>query len=285
MEPAGAVPIRAQEMPSALVVIGQPVGQSLSPLIQSAAIAAAGLGVPYTRRDVTAQLLPEVLEEFRIGGVGGNVTMPHKEAVFAVTARPTLLATRVGSVNTFWYESDVLCGHNTDVAGALAVIQTLCPDGLVGKRAALLGAGGSAAAVLVALELAGCSDIRIWARTPERARAVAERVQVAVTLAASADSAVDGASLVVNASPAGMSDDAMPIEPNRLGAGTAVFDLVYRPGATAWVRACRSRGLRAEDGLPMLVEQGAAAFRVWFGIEPSLAAMWGALEGRAIDGG
>lgn len=248
--------------------------------MQAAALAAAGLAVRYDRREVAPGALLETLEEFRRSQVGGNVTMPHKEAVYALTERVSPLAARIGSVNTFWFEDALLCGHNTDVAGSLATIRTLCPQQLLGRSAALIGAGGSAAALLVALELAGCTDIRVWTRTPDRARVLADRVGVPVQLAVTAESAVEGVALVVNASPLGMRDDAMPVDPSLIGAGTAVFDLVYRAGETAWVRACRERGLHAEDGLRMLVEQGAEAFRVWFDVEPSLDAMWSALEQR-----
>ncbi len=248
--------------------------------MQGAALVAAGLTVRYDRRDVAPDDIHVVLQELRLGRVGGNVTMPHKEAVFAECAERSSLASRVGSVNTFWFDDDALCGHNTDVAGSLATIRALCPDELNGKSAALIGAGGSAAAVLVALEMAGCRDIRIWTRTADRARGVAARVGVAAQISESVIAAVDGAALVINASPLGMHDDAMPVDPHALNATAAAFDLVYRAGETAWVRSCRARGLRAEDGLRMLVEQGAESFRVWFDIEPSLSAMWGALEQR-----
>lgn len=249
--------------------------------MQGAALDAAGLPVRYEPREVAPDALLATIDDFRRDRVGGNVTMPHKEAVFAITERVSPLAARVGSVNTFWFDGGALSGHNTDVAGSLATIRSLCPDGLAGKSAALIGAGGSAAAVLVALQVAGCSDIRIWARTAERARDVAERVAVEVRLTDSAELAVAGVALVINASPHGMrDDDTVPVDPTQLSADAAAFDLVYRTGETAWVRACRARGLRAEDGLRMLVEQGAEAFRVWFDIEPSLAAMWGALEQR-----
>ena len=272
--------IRAREHPPSLMIIGQPIAQSLSPAMQGAALAAAGLAVRYGRREVAPAALLDTLEDFRRARTGGNVTMPHKEAVFALANRVSPLAARIGSVNTFWFEDAVLCGHNTDVAGSLATIRKLCPQALAGRSAALIGAGGSAAAVLVALELAGCTDIRVWARTPDRARDLADRVGVPVQLATTAAEAVDGVALVINATPLGMRDDAMPVDPHVLGAGTAAFDLVYRAGETAWVRACRERGLHADDGLRMLVEQGAEAFRVWFDVEPSLDAMWSALEQR-----
>ncbi len=246
--------------------------------MQGAALAAAGRTVRYVPQDVAAVQLSETLAEFARVGMGGNVTMPHKEAVFVATARPSPLADRLGAVNTFWHEQGVLCGHNTDVAGVQATLRALCPGGLSGRPVALLGAGGSAAAALVALELCGCSEIRVAARTPDRARALADRVRVTIAIVAHAEAAVDGVALVVNATPVGMRDDLMPVDPTLLPSDAAVFDLVYRRGATSWVRAARACGLRADDGLRMLVEQGAEAFRVWFDAEPSLDAMWRAVE-------
>jgi len=272
--------IRARQHPAALEIIGQPVAQSLSPVMQGAALVAAGLPVRYGRRDVAPDDVRAVLDELRRTRVGGNVTMPHKAAVFAECSVRSSLASRIGAVNTFWFDDEVLSGHNTDVAGSLATIRALCPDGLHGKSATLIGAGGSAAAVLVALEMSGCQDIRLWTRTADRARDTAERVGVSVQVSDSASAAVDGAAIVINASPLGMHDEAMPVDPHVLSDSAAAFDLVYREGETAWVRACRARGLRAEDGLRMLVEQGAESFRVWFDTEPSLAAMWSALEQR-----
>ncbi len=279
----GPLRVRAAERPTSLRIVGHPVAQSLSPGIQSAALAAAGLPVEYGRLDVPPEGLAEALRELARSASGGNVTMPHKQAVFAATQNVSALAQRVGAVNTFWHADGALCGHNTDVAGVLASVHALCPTGLRERRVALLGAGGSAAAVLVALELAGCTDIRVWSRQGTRAEELAERVGVRVVVATSVDVAIDDAALVINATPLGMSSDDMPVPVERLAPSAAVFDLVYRPNETAWVRDARARGHAAEDGLRMLVEQGAESFRVWFDVEPSLAAMWATLPRTAPD--
>lgn len=267
------------EPPSSLLIIGKPVTQSLSPLIQNAAIAAAGINAHYDRLEVDATELASVLHRCARDGIAGNITMPHKEAAHATIQRLTVLAHRIGSVNTFWVERGELYGHNTDVEGALATIRALVPDQLTNRRVAILGAGGSAAAVLFAVHIAGCTDIHMHSRTPSRGSAIAARVNVPVHLAESALDAVRGAALVINATPLGMrDDDAMPVDAAVLDDSCAVFDLVYRRGETAWVRVCRARGLPAEDGLRMLVEQGAAAFRAWYGRDPSLEAMWNAVR-------
>jgi shikimate dehydrogenase len=123
-------------------------------------------------------------------------------------------------------------------------------------------------------------SINLFSRTRHRAETLVEFLKVPATIVASADAAVRNADLVINASPIGMQDNTMPVHPESLASHAAVLDLVYRSGETAWVRACRARGHRADDGLRMLVEQGAEAFRCWFGVEPDRDAMWSALERR-----
>jgi shikimate dehydrogenase len=266
----------AAERPTRLVLLGHPVAHSLSPVFQSAALRDAGLPIAYELLDVAPSALDETLAMLAREHGAGNVTIPHKEAV-ASRAQCSALAHRVGAVNTFWHDDGALVGHNTDVAGALAAIRRLCPSGLLGQRTAVLGAGGSAAAVLIALVELGCTDIVLCARTVSRAYQLAERLEINALVTASRREALGDADLVINATPVGLYDHAMPAPPEALKHGSAVFDLVYRTGETAWVRACRSAGHRALDGLPMLIEQGAAAFECWFGIPAPREVMWRAV--------
>lgn len=279
---AGA--LTARDAPRALVILGHPVTQSRSPDFQGAALAHAGLAISYDRLDTPPADLDATLARCAASHTGGNVTVPLKELVFARCARVSLVAERAGAVNTFWFEDGLLVGHNTDVDGAGATIDALCPGGVTGS-VVLLGAGGSAAAVLLALAQRHAPSITVVARTPARAEALLARTGVTGTVidagAPHADArvheALQRAMLVINATPVGMRDDAHPAPVAALGAGAAVYDLVYREGGTAWTRAAAARGLRAEDGLRMLVEQGAAAFRCWFGREPARDVMWQAL--------
>ncbi len=275
--------VRAPSYPTRLVVLGHPVAQSLSPRFQNAALEHAGLTQRYGAIDVSPSALIDTLEQLAREGAGGNVTMPHKQAVFALATRTSPLATRLGAVNTFWHENGALVGHNTDVAGVLASIRAICPNGVRGARCTVLGGGGAAAAVFVALEALGCTDVQVWTRSPARTAHVASRAGVPIHLAATLDDALDGATLIVNATPIGMDGVAMPLAPERLADDSVVCDLVYRRDVTPFVRQCRARGLRADDGRRMLVEQGAEAFRTWFDREPSLDVMWDALSDPAVD--
>lgn len=278
----------AGERPSRLVILGHPVAHSRSPVFQGAAMAACGIPLTYERLDVPPDRLAEALLRCAQTGTGGNVTIPHKEGVALRADRLSDVARRAGAVNTFWFERGLLYGHNTDVDGVRATVLALTGH-RVPERAVLLGSGGSAAAVLLVLAELGVSHLTIVARTPARTQSLLARTGVVGRVMNLHDSqvadVVGNADLVVNSTPLGLHDhDLYPIDPAVLTSRAAVFDLVYRgqradrsPQGTAWVRAARARGLHAEDGLRMLVEQGAAAFRSWFGVDAPREAMWQAL--------
>jgi shikimate dehydrogenase len=255
----------------------------LSPVFQGAALRSAGLSLRYDREDVAPELLADALTRLAAEGGGGNITIPHKEFAAGLIARCTPVARRVGAVNTFWTEHGALVGHNTDVEGAAATIRALRASDAVDVRempVVLIGAGGSAAATLVALHDLGYRHITIIARSTARAQALAARLSIPVHVASmdAVEVVVGAAALVINATPVGLRDDAFPVPVNALPSRCAAFDLVYRPGLTPWIAACRRAGLQAEDGLRMLVEQGAAAFETWFDIPAPRAAMWQALN-------
>ena len=297
-----AIPIVAIEPPRGLAILGDPVEASLSPIFQQAALDAAGIALRYERRGVGAAELATVLQTWRHTGMAGNVTMPHKERVAALVDRLTPIAQRAGAVNTIWVEHEQLVGHNTDVDGVIATIRALCPTGIDGG-VVVVGAGGATAAVLLALEACGARDVLVVARNVGQASALIERVGVHAGVARMpADTAAwqrlfrtctSPPVLVVNATPIGMaSADAaigMPVPLAALPRGVVCFDLVYRLEETAWVRGARAIGCHAEDGLRMLLEQGAAAFECWFARPAPRAVMWESVgrdapTGTRVDG-
>lgn len=277
----------AHEMPprvGRLVLLGHPVAHSLSPTFQNAALDAAGRALRYEALDVAPADLDRTLGALRAACGAGNVTVPHKGAVRAACDAVTPVARAVGAVNTFWTRADgTLVGDNTDVAGAEVALRSVARA--TPGRVALLGAGGAAAAVVAAAAHAWPgARVAIWSRRPEAAAALADRFAHAETHAV-IEHAVTDADVVVNATSLGLRlDDPLPCSIGVLPADAAVLDLVYGVHETAWVRAACTAGHVAQDGLLMLVEQGAAAFARWFGVEPDRARMWDAVEQRAGRG-
>lgn len=261
------------KVPGRLVLLGHPVAHSLSPAFQGAALRAAGIPLAYVAIDVAPEALRAALADLGAAEGAGNVTIPHKAAVFAACDRVTDLARRAGAVNTFWHEDGRLVGDNTDVEGFDAAVRALGTP-REGGVVALLGAGGAASAVCTAVERWPGARVHLVARNAARAAALAARFPALVTTGRD----VGHATLVVNATPVGLHDEAMPVPVAALPRDADVMDLVYRPGETAWVRAARAAGHRAADGREMLLQQGAAAFARWFGRAPDLAVMRAALD-------
>jgi shikimate dehydrogenase len=269
------------ELPGRLLLLGHPVAQSLSPSFQNVALQRAGIALEYETLDVTPAKLPQVLGLLREAGAAGNVTVPHKQAVAAQCARQSPVAERAGAVNTFWTENGELIGDNTDVGGFDRAIRETFGAPKDGIHVLLLGAGGAASAVLTAAERWGGAKVTMLSRSHERTAELAARFGRIVTPVRALDAALLArVDLVVNATPVGLEGDAIPLDPAVLPPHAQVYDLTYRRGKTPWVQACRARGLSADDGLSMLLEQGALAFERWFGIVPDRAAMKAALMQR-----
>jgi shikimate dehydrogenase len=257
--------------PTRLVLLGHPVAHSLSPRFQQAALDAVGIPLRFEARDVPPAQFAEALRALHAEGAAGNVTLPHKLAAAAGCEVLSPEAARSGAVNTYWVGDDGrLHGHNTDIGGFDASARSLLEGRVAGRRVLLLGAGGAALAVREAVAAWPDAALAVWARSPVRAAGfVAPLGARGAVIAddAALTNALQEVDLVVNATPLGLHDgDALPLAVERIRAGAAVLDLTYRrDGVTPWVRAARARGLRADDGLAMLVEQGALAFECWFG--------------------
>jgi shikimate dehydrogenase len=265
-------------LPGRLILLGHPVGSSLSPVFQNAALAAARIPLRYETVDVEPADFSRTLAALLAQHAWGNVTIPHKERMRVACDEVTSLAARVGAVNTFWLDKhERLIGDNTDVGGFMRALNALLGVPQRGLTFGILGAGGAAAAVLAAIEeLPGCRAY-IYNRTPERARLLSERFR-AVAQPVDDVGVIAGTQVVVNATSIGLRDDSFPLDPGLIPVTTFALDLVYRRGETAWVRALRARGHKAADGLTMLIEQGALAFERWFGVVPDRRAMWEAVS-------
>ncbi|TVR63820.1 MAG: shikimate dehydrogenase [Gemmatimonadales bacterium] len=252
-----------------LALLGDPVGHSLSPAIQNAAMEAAGLDGVYVALRAVEGDLAGLMRGLAAAGGGGNVTLPHKERAAAAVDRPTEAVRRTGACNTFWYEDGEIHGDNTDVEGLRRAVHAHLQDSLDGARVLILGAGGAARAALAAVLDDGAAEVEIHNRTVERARAVARRLGGSRTRVIETRVDLKGRSydLVLNATRLGLHpEDPLPLGPEHEVNTPALLDLVYTPGETEWVRQARAAGIHAMDGGEMLVQQGAVAFERWWGI-------------------
>jgi shikimate dehydrogenase len=267
-------------------VIGFPVAHSLSPLLHNAAFAA--LGLDHWRSaafEVPDGAASDAIDGVRSSGlVGVSVTMPHKEAVAQLVDERSPVADRLGAVNCVVNRDGVLYGANTDGDGFIEALARGAEFAVSGRRCVVIGAGGAARAVVLALAEAGASEVAVMNRT-------ASRAEVAATLAGAAGRVVPvgeveaaaQADLIVNATPLGMTgtdqaDDAWLVPPTLLHHGQVVADLVYSPRQTAWLEAASAAGAMALGGLGMLVHQAAAQITLWTGETAPVDAMWSAAE-------
>jgi len=268
-------------------VIGSPVRHSLSPVIHNAAFAAAGLDWVYVAFEVAAGGARMALDGMRALDLGGlSVTMPHKDDVAAAVDERSDVVKRLGAANCVVpVGGGRLRGESTDGAGFLRSLGDAGFDP-AGRRCCVVGAGGAARAVVLALVDAGAGEVAVLNRSEasgQRAAALAG----AVGRLASGDgvaAAIEGADLVVNATPVGMGPGGeVPIDPARLGAGQVVADLVYHPIRTAFLERAAAAGCRTVDGVGMLVHQAALAFEAWTGEEAPLEAMRGAVAAQLVE--
>ena len=269
-------------------VLGDPVDHSLSPAMQNAAFAAAGLPHVYLRYHVPATALPGALREAARLGMGGlNLTVPLKEVALALCDRLTPHAARSGSVNTVWWCGGKLVGDDTDGRGFLRAVAGRVR--VRGTHVVLLGAGGSARAVGTALVEAGCGRVTIANRTPARAARLAARLEAlgartaAVGLdAVAGDRVLGDATLVVNTTPLGLAGKSLRVRHAATPRGALFVDLVYGAEPTPFLVAATRAGRATLDGAAMLLHQGALAFEAWTGRHAPLAAMRRALASAGL---
>ena len=265
-----------------LVLLGDPVSHSLSPVIQNAACVEAGIDGVYVAVRCNAGDLEGFMHGLSRAGGGGNVSIPHKEKAAAVVDVPSDAVRRTGACNTFWGGEDGrVHGDNTDVDGFRRALRNFLPGSPQGIRVLLLGAGGAARATLMGLLEEGAEEVVLLNRSTERARAVARRIggQRARVVLLAEQLRGESFDLVVNATSLGLSpDDPVPIDFELMTRVGAAMDLVYGRSPTPFMKAAEAFGIRTTHGGDMLVQQGAVAFERWWGQEAPLEAMSAALE-------
>ena len=289
-------------------LIGYPVRHSISPVFQQAAFDYHCLDATYQAWEVNPEILPEFVAGLRSAEtMGVNVTVPHKEAVMPYLDEVDDWAKTAGAVNTIVSRDGKLAGYNTDGSGFLRALEEHARFSPQGRRVLIIGAGGSARGVALALARQGASDITIANRTLERARSLAELIERhgswgraedgptaeaipithseeppyllpgrAVTLAAARSD------LLVNCTTLGMKhgpdEGASPLLAEHIPPAALVYDLVYNPAETPLLREARLAGAARLGGLPMLVYQGAASFELWTGRKAPVEVMLKAAE-------
>lgn len=277
-------------MTSRAGVIGHPLGHSISPALFDAAFRAAGMDATYEKWDTEADVLEGRVNALRAGDfLGANVTIPHKQAVVPLIDATSDVATRAGAVNTIVHDRDKLVGHNTDVGGFARALREAGFDARA-KRAMILGAGGAARAVGLALLEAGAETIFVIGRHPRKTEQVALALKpltptgTTITWAYWGDGSylrtLRDAHLVVNCTPIGVAGsadaDVSPVAPDLMHAGSHYFDLVYNPAETPFLRAAKEAGGTPVPGLAMLVYQAAESFKLWTGRDADTGAMFAA---------
>lgn len=256
-------------------VIGYPIDHSVSPIIHGTWLAHHGIDAAYEAVAVAPSELPDFIARVRDGAyVGGNVTIPHKEAVMALVDEIDPLAKKIGAVNTVVNRDGRLYGTNTDYLGFLANLDAGAPGWSEGLASAIvLGAGGAARAILAGLIDRRVPRIHLLNRTPARAQALAAEFGDRVTAGPlSAFGAVArGAGLVVNTSSVGMGGTGFEgLELDALAPGAVVTDIVYTPLVTPLLAEARAKGFATVDGLGMLLHQAVPGFAAWFGVTPEV---------------
>lgn len=262
-------------MNTALGIIGYPIGHSMSPVFQQAALDACGVDARY----VAYQVPPDEVEEFvnglrQPGIMGINVTVPHKLAVMPFLDEIDDWATEAGAVNTIVNRQGRLTGHNTDGYGFLRALREGAGFEPQGRRTLILGAGGAARGVVLALAREGVGDLTIANRTPKRAESLAQLARnrgiTSQSIPLSENDLAEAANrseFIVNCTTIGMThgpgEDETPLPGYAIPPTALVNDLVYNPLETRLLREAAQAGANTLGGIEMLVYQGAASFEMW----------------------
>ena len=278
-----------------LGVIGYPLTRSLSPAFQQAALDHLRLDVEYQAWPTPEDALATRITTMRSPTVlGGNVTIPHKEAVLPLLDEVDPLGARIGAVNTIVNRDGRLYGHNTDAVGFMRALREDGEFEPAGRRVVIAGAGGAARAVVAALLEAGTRSITVINRTLSRANrlvtdmaefAGASELRALPEMYASWAAVMNSCDLLINCTSAGSSgsDEESLVPLDLIRPSMRVYDLIYHPAETRLMTAARKAGASVIGGLPMLVYQGAASFELWTEKKAPLDIMFDAAR-TAADG-
>ena len=257
-------------------VLGNPIAQSKSPKLHRHWLSKYGLRGDYVPLHVTEANLETVVRTMpKMGFVGANVTLPHKIAVMQLADKITDRATLIGAANTLTFKEDgKIIADNTDGYGFMANLKQNAPDwDPTSGPAVLLGAGGAARAIIVALADAGVTEILLTNRTRTKADALRAEfgTRIRVVDWVQAGNILEGAATVINSTSLGMTGNAaLRVPLDGLTKGTLVTDIVYSPLRTRLLDEAEAAGCTVVDGLGMLLHQGVPGFERWFGVRPEV---------------
>ena len=258
--------------PDRYALVGHPVEHSRSPLIHTVFARQTGQRLTYELIDAEPAAFETAVRGFgAAGGKGMNVTVPHKEAAFALCSRSSDAATAAGAVNTISITEGALTGHNTDGIGLIRDLTINLRQQLVGARIVVLGAGGAARGIIGPLVSENPAELTIANRTKERADEIVAKLGGTLLVARGFAELADLAppDFLINATSAGLKGDAPPFPTSLVGPRTFCYDLVYSSSDTPFVAWAKTHGAaRAVHGWGMLVEQAAESFAIWRGVRP-----------------
>lgn len=277
--------VTTQSLQEIVCCLGQPVAGNPTQFMMERAFLAAGLDWRYLTLEVPPVELTDAVRGMKaLGFKGGNFTIPHKVAVIPLLDGLSAAAELMGAVNCVNRLENKLIGENTDGKGFVQSLRELVDP--QAKRVSILGAGGAARAIAVELGLAGVAAITIVNRSEQRAQPLVELLNARVKVPTSfqklaGDYAIDPtADIFINATSIGLGDAhaRVPVDPTSLRAGLIVADVIFNPAVTRLLRDARDHGCQTLDGLGMLVNQGAIAFKIWTGLDADATVMREALE-------
>ncbi|MEC9237434.1 uncharacterized protein METZ01_LOCUS32010 [marine metagenome] len=284
-------------MTQRLGIIGYPIGHSISPIFQQAGLDHLGIDATYEKWEVTPEGVGDFVAGLRAPGtLGINITVPHKQAVIPFLDEVDEWATAAGAVNTIVNHDGHLTGHNTDGPGFLRALLVETGYDPSRTRALILGAGGAARGILLALIRGGVDSLVIANRTLERAETLAQLSSdngvgsEAISLSGDAlTEAAASANLIVNCTTMGMShgpdEHGSPISAAQIPATAIVNDVVYTPLLTPILKEAAAAGATALGGLHMLVYQGVLSFQMWTGVDAPVDVMLAAATAEMTSRG
>jgi shikimate dehydrogenase len=255
-------------------VMGHPVAHSRSPMIHGYWLKTLGIPGAYELQDLTPKQFPDFILHLESNGyVGGNVTVPHKEAAYRAVSERDAAAQAIGAVNTLWLENGKLTGGNSDTHGFIANLDDRAPGWNVpGCRALVLGAGGAGRSAVYAFKQRG-AEVHVVNRTVSRAQELAARFGAKAHGFDAVPRLLREIDVLVNCTSLGLAGKPpLEIDLGPLKRSAVVYDVVYVPLETGLLAAARKRGHRIVDGLGMLLQQAGFGFRKWFGGNPQVSA-------------